>query len=316
MPEIKNNSNQVKLLYPFKNSTYQHFLQDFADSLIKEGFQSFNGPRINWTIRHLAARLKIQNNLKQSNPIIVLGGGYIDASAFPYGYCHEIIPVLWDTWPKYWDRLISSMKRLKINLAFFTQSQTLEYVSRILPGVKCYYIPEGLSSDGYVAGDNLENRIIDVLELGRVHNEYHRAILGGDYCVVWQDSDKLLFPTQQSLCEGLSNSKVVINFPRCMSHPEHAGGVETLTQRYWECMLSRSLMIGHAPKELVDLIGYNPVVEVEWGNEKNQLEKVLSNISSYQSMVDHNYYIALTKSRWDTRITKIIEILQSNGYSI
>ena len=45
--------------------------------------------------------------------------------------------------------------------------------------------------------------------------------------------------------------------------PELAGDIETLTQRYWECMLSRIVMLGHAPQELIDLIGYNPVIEID-----------------------------------------------------
>ena len=57
-----------------------------------------------------------------------------------------------------------------------------------------------------------------------------------------------------------------------------AGKIETLTQRYWECMLSRCLIVGRAPFELINLIGYNPVIEVEWGNESEQLLRILNNI--------------------------------------
>lgn len=37
--------------------------------------------------------------------------------------------------------------------------------------------------------------------------------------------------------------------------PEIAGDIETLTQRYWECMFSRMVMVGHAPQELLTLSG-------------------------------------------------------------
>ena len=47
-----------------------------------------------------------------------------------------------------------------------------------------------------------------------------------------------------------------------MTQPEVAGDIETLTQRYWECMFSRMVMVGHAPQELIDFIGYNPVIEL------------------------------------------------------
>ena len=45
----------------------------------------------------------------------------------------------------------------------------------------------------------------------------------------------------------------------------------TLTQRYWECMFSRMVMVGHAPQEFIDFIGYNPVIEL---NDKISAERL------------------------------------------
>ena len=60
----------------------------------------------------------------------------------------------------------------------------------------------------------------------------------------------------------MSDAKITIALPRSMTQLEMAGDIETLTQRYWECMFSRMVMVGHAPQELVDFIGYNPLIEL------------------------------------------------------
>ena len=115
-------SKKVKLLYPFTNSTYQSFLQDMADSLVDYGIEKIEPLPIKWNVRHIAAKLHICRNfpiISKKNALIVLGGGYIDASSFPFCFNHEIIPVLWDTWPRYWDDIVKSFKRHNVRLAFF-----------------------------------------------------------------------------------------------------------------------------------------------------------------------------------------------------
>ncbi len=94
-----------------------------------------------------------------------------------------------------------------------------------------------------------------------------------------------------------------------------AGDVETLTQRYWECMLSGTLIVGHAPKELVDLLGYNPVIELETDEDiGNRFSQILDNISSYQELADKNLAAARENASWDTRMTRILQQLRQLGY--
>ena len=100
-----------------------------------------------------------------------------------------------------------------------------------------------------------------------------------------------------------------------MSVPEMAGDVETLTQRYWECMLSGTLIVGHAPKELVDLLGYNPVIELETDEDiGSRLSQILDNISSYQELADKNLAVARENASWDTRMTRLLPQLRQLGY--
>ena len=80
-------------------------------------------------------------------------------------------------------------------------------------------------------------------------------------------------------------------------------------------MLSRCLIVGRAPKELTDLIGYNPVIDVDWKAPEDQLTNILSHIADYQEFVNKNYIIALKYASWDNRIKQVKSILVSEGYN-
>lgn len=109
---------------------------------------------------------------------------------------------------------------------------------------------------------------------------------------------------------------MVISFPQIDTHPQKVGDIETLTQRYWETMLSRNLIVGRAPNELIQLIGYNPVVDVDWINPKKQLSDILSNIESYQALVERNYQTAKVMASWDNRAKDVITTLRVLNYEL
>ena len=109
--------------------------------------------------------------------------------------------------------------------------------------------------------------------------------------------------TNEQLYEAMGDAKVTITLPRSMTQPEVAGDIETLTQRYWECMFSRMVMVGHAPQELVDFIGYNPVIELRDDISAEELiADVLENIENYQSLVDKNRETAEKLGSWNVRM--------------
>ena len=108
-----------------------------------------------------------------------------------------------------------------------------------------------------------------------------------------------------------SDAKVTIALPRSMTQPEMAGDIETLTQRYWECMFSRMVMVGHAPQELLDFIGYNPVIELrEDISAEALIRDVLEHIDDYQELVDKNRETAERLGSWDVRIKWLMEELR------
>lgn len=101
----------------------------------------------------------------------------------------------------------------------------------------------------------------------------------------------------------MGNAKVTIALPRSITQPEIAGDIETLTQRYWECMFSRMVMVGHAPQELIDFIGYNPVIELRDNISPEELiADVIEHIEDYQVLVDKNRETAEKQGSWDVRM--------------
>ncbi len=302
----------MKILYPFKNSSFQNFMQNFADSLCKEGVERVEPKHIRWKLRLIVQRLKLSFNIpllaKGKEPLIVFGAGLPDSFAFPYAYNHEIIPVLWDTWPRYHKRLIASLRRHRVKLAFFTQSQVANYVQERIPSIKCVHIPEGLNPEGYSKGCPLRDRKIDILQFGRLFNRLHQAIKDEEsFKYVYQKGNARLFDSFEDLATGLADSKITICVPRNFTHPDQAGNIESLTQRYWECMFSRTIILGHAPSELLNLTGgYNPVIEIDYNDPGQQIIDILNNIGDYQDFVDRNYNIALKLAPWNSSRCKLL----------
>ncbi len=318
---------QIVLLRPTtRKGNYQFFHQWFAEAWEAKGLHLHRNLPIDWRMGLLIAKLRLTNSIQafQSNKasLLVLCGGFPDAFIFPFSYKYEIIPVIWDCWPKYWDRLINSFKRNNINVAFFTSSQVAEWVQKAYPKVKAYWLPEGIKDDAYDSGDELVHRTIDVLELGRIMPTYHNLLIS-EKAVKFvkshfygQPPKGFLFKNFNDLTKGLANAKITICFPRCDTNPEMAGNIETLTQRYWECMLSRTLILGRAPQELIKLVGYNPVIEIDWHDPIMQLYSIIANIQDHQDLVNKNYHIAQKISSWSNRINIVVDTLVNHGFVV
>lgn len=258
------------------------------------------------------------------HPLIITsrGSGILEA-AYPHYFHYHIIPMLWDTWPKEQDWLFKDLRRLKCPLVMVTARQMAIRIEQELK-IKSIWIPEGIDTQGFSKGGNLVTRPIDVYELGRQHAQYHKVVTAAiaKGCVnSWVGNTygengvliKLACSTAEELKDTLAKSKIVVCFPKVDTDSiEVSGNIETLTQRYWEAMLSRSLPVGRAPRELTDLIGYNPVIDVDWDHPEKQLADILTNISAYQSLVDKNYDTALKMASWDGRMDKIKEFIAEN----
>lgn len=235
---------------------------------------------------------------------------------FPEYAKYEIIPFIWDCWPSYFEKTCQWFIKYNVRTAIFTSSQTADRMKKRFPMMNILAITEGINVSLYERGKNLNERIISLYEIGSVQRSFFKKRYPEDYqrlCNIPNDWSPRL---RNDFLRFLAETKVTIIFPKCMTQPEITGDIETLTQRYWECMLSRMVMVGHAPKELIKLIGYNPVIPVDINNPASQVETIINNINNYQTLVDKNRETALEYAPWNIRIKSIMEWLSSCGYSV
>lgn len=237
----------------------------------------------------------------------------LSSDCFPdYMWC-ETIPLIWDCWPHLQDKTAEWIERHEVKLAIFTSSQVAEQMKGRLPNIKILTITEGIDTSLYHAGGLLKNRDIDLLEYGNVKRNFFRSYIEGIKHINVKNSNGLM-ATWDELLNTMSRAKLTVALPRCDVDNEFTGGVETLTQRFWEGMLSRTVIIGRAPNELLNLIGYNPLINIDYDNPVEQVKSIIRNISDYQSLVDKNRDTALRLAPWEIRMRKIMDWLEAQGY--
>lgn len=234
---------------------------------------------------------------------------------FPDYVQYEIIPFFWDVWPENFEKTFTWLAKHDIKTAIFTSSQVAAMVQAKFPRMNVLAVTEGIDVETYSKGKQLKDREIDFLEYGRNIDKVVKYGFEGLNVLRGQKNGKNLLASEQ-LYEGLQNSKVVAAYTKKWTNPEQAGDIDTLTQRYWECMLSGCIMIGHAPQELVDLIGYNPVIDVDRNMPDEQLKSVLDNIADYQDLVDRNREVAIKYGDWKHSMQRVMNFLQDKGYNI
>ena len=240
----------------------------------------------------------------------------INFDTFPDYACHEIIPFIWDCWPRYFEKTCKWFKRHDVRTAIFTSSQTAERMRERFPEMNILWYPEGIDTSLYSEGKELKNREIDILEFGRSNRKVFKAELPSSIKhVCTMQNGKYIF-TNEELRQSMGDAKVTITLPRSITQPDVAGDIETLTQRYWECMLTRMVMVGHAPKELVDFIGYNPVIEIDTENPNGQINDILQHLADYRDLTNKNREVALQKGDWTARMQGVMDFLKGNGYRI
>ena len=321
-----------------RKEEFQFFMHDFIDDCIEYGFLPKRDlfPSYKWYVRAVLRNVwwlcysffhnQSPRVLKRREALVVAANGnnLVDNS-FPYWGSYEIVPFLWDCWPSSWPRMLESFRMLDVSTVMVSSSQVADMINTTTD-IKVCWIPEGIRSSLYSKGRTLAERRHDVFELGRQHPRYHQALLKlksdglvndlltSNITATGALDDKNVAYTNEEMRALMSDSKVMVCFPQSDTNPNRAGGIETLTQRYWEAMLSRCVMVGRAPKELVDLIGYNPVIDVDWDKPEEQMQEILSGIEWYQEMVERNLESALKYADWSGRLPVITEFLNGHGY--
>jgi spore maturation protein CgeB len=95
-----------------------------------------------------------------------------------------------------------------------------------------------------------------------------------------------------------------------MTHPERAENIETMTVRYLQSMASKCLILGKAPEEMIDLFGYNPVIEVDMNEPVKQIIDLLNHFEEYIPLIEKNYSVVIKQHTWQNRWEKIQDIIK------
>ena len=323
-----------------RKSEFQYFMHDFTDACKLFGIKSKKDfcPYYTFHVRAVLKKIllavygfirdKFPVFIKRKEALMIAANGVtIRDIAFPYYGSYEIVPMLWDVWPSTWERMYASFKLLDIKTVLVTSRQVAEMINRETT-VRAFWIPEGINASLYHSGKALIDRQFDIFEMGRRMPAYHRVLVelkdssqlhGLETSNINADGtlqDKQVAFTNEELYELMSQSKVMVCFPQCDTNPARAGDIETLTLRYWEAMLSRCVMVGRSPAELIDLIGYDPVINVDWDHPQQQLIDLLNHIGDYQELVDKNLKVAREMGSWEKRMPLIMKYLNEQGYEI
>lgn len=302
----------------------QVYMQSFCEAWIAQGgcYVERNGwlnSRIARNILKMIAVMRFPAKKGNKTFLVCSRGGHLLKAVVPYMFQGEIIPMLWDCWPSTWNRLERDLKLIKCRLCFVTASDVVREFSRRLPYVHFVHVPEGVDVHDYTEGKQLKERGIDVYELGAKNEYFHKKLLdeefGKSYKWVYSQHKPpkgldSVYDKWETFTSVLADTKIIISFPRCMRNSEKYGCVATLTMRYWEAMLSRCIIVGHGPKELIDIIGYNPVVEADFVNPCKQIKYLLSHIEEYQPLVDKNFSVARQYAPWNVRMSLLFAELQ------
>lgn len=245
-----------------------------------------------------------------------VSGYSIQFDAFPDYAFYEVIPLIWDCWPKQVESVAAFFRKHQVKTAIFTSSQTADVFRDLFPKMNILTITEGIKIDLYSPGNVLSERKIDILEIGRKDGNFFMSPLPDGINHVKTGNFARTFQSDEEFRAALADTKVTVTVPRCDVDKKTAGNIETLTQRYWECMLSRIVMVGRAPKELIDLIGYNPVVDWDGNDASLLVTDILNNIEEYQELVDRNCEIARKMAPWEIRMKSVMEYLKKKGYDV
>ena len=192
-----------------------------------------------------------------------------------------------------------------ISFLFVPHPDCAEELSAALTTCRVYFVPEAAEPEGYVSDSDKK---IDVMSFGRKLVPYHESLLenlrpGVVYKHGWQD-------TRADFLAALGSARIAVNFPRTMT-TDHCD-VEMLTMRYFQAMGSKALMLGHCPKVLSDLFGYDPVIKADLDNPAGQIHDILDNYESYLPLIEKNYQTFVEKHTFSHRWKFMKQVIEES----
>jgi hypothetical protein len=220
---------------------------------------------------------------------------------------------LFDAWEPRFYAVARYILDYRVDLVFFSSRQATEHFSRTLPEVESHWVPEAIRSEDYY-WHTQALKDIDVLQFGRKYDWYHEQII--DYCkhkklkyLFEETQGNTIFPTRREFLNGLARARISICVPCNITHPARSGSVSTMTMRYLQSMAAKCLIVGVLPDDMKDLFDYCPLVEIDFKDPVEQLDKILNNFDSYLALVERNYLEVISKHHWKNRMEEIERVL-------
>ena len=235
---------------------------------------------------------------------------------FPYIYRKGYKAIyLFDAWPSTHSFIKRFTGDYDIKNLFVSSLQATEMLNKLFGKRICCWAPEGIYPPDYKSYTP-EEKNIDVAAIGRKWPEHHDAIVSilakNNILYKYSTPGTMVFPDHSSLIEGLARTKISICFPANVTNPERTGGIETMTNRYLQSMVSKCLVIGKAPSEMIQLFGYNPVIEVDMTDPAGQISQILANFGSYEALIEKNYSEVVSNHTWFKRWEFIYSVILEN----
>jgi hypothetical protein len=220
---------------------------------------------------------------------------------------------LFDAWPDVHERIRTFVNAFAVNHVFLSSSMAADRLNKSGEGCVFSWIPEGIAPELYRYYP-YPDKSIDVLQLGRRYDAYHEAIvsaltLDGKLYLYEKVKGEIIFPTREGFIDGLARSKISVCVPSSITHPKRSGDIETMTIRYLQSMASKCLIVGHAPREMTSLFGYNPVIEIDMRDPVKQLQVIMDNYGDFIPLIERNYAAIQAHHTWRHRWKAITEIL-------
>lgn len=246
--------------------------------------------------------------------ILLMGTNFVECFPHFLNPSNKYI-YLFDAWPADHAIIKEFVSDFNIKCIFISSSQAAKILNKKYKVNTCW-IPEGIDHALYKYR-NYNDREIDVLAFGRKFDNYHNHICNtlhkeNKKYLYEKNRGEIIFPTRKDFINGLANTKISICFPGNQTHPFRSGGIETMTIRYLQSMASKCLIVGHAPEEMIELFGYNPVIEVDFNDPAKQILEILKNYYKYYDLIERNYNIVIQNHTLEKRWFEITKYLEEN----
>ena len=247
--------------------------------------------------------------------VVLMGPRFPKCFPFFFGRGEKAI-YLFDAWPSYYKIIIRFINDFKTDFVFVSSKQSAENLNQLLGRKKVFWIPEGINPEGYNVLP-YENRDIDVLAFGRKYEDFHQKIADSlkqeNINYLFASGNEKIFQDNESFVDGLSRTKISVCFPTSLTHPQRAENIETMTNRYLQSMASKCIILGKAPGEMIELFGYNPVIEADLDNPAEQIKEILNNFSQFDGLIEMNYKNVVEKHAWLNRWENISSIISEEN---